>query len=309
MNATIFHGTQHLQEHELLPFESPCPFCSSGNRNVVALLQQAPDVQLLLCTTCHAASASRIPTQSALDSYYSSYYDDRVDKVTVDTPQRLASHIFSMLKTKWSSPLSSPIIFRILDFGGGDGSISLAIAYKLLASRICSNVTITLVEYNAIVKAPEDNRITMTAVDSLNNMHTNLFQLVIASAIIEHLPKPAEAITNLLSSLEAGGLMYIRTPAMLPFLRLAKTLGMQFDFSFPGHLHDLGYLFWNNFIRSMNLTGNFIICSSRPSLVETSFSQHFFRTAAAYILKAPGFIFPKLYPFVGGWEIVIRRNK
>lgn len=309
MKAAVFHQTRQMTEQQLLPPVESCPFCSSTDRKKVAVLQQAPDVDLLLCSNCHAASASRMPTGQALDDYYQSYYNDDCDeKVTVDTPDRIASHIFSYSQKITGKRISARQGFNILDFGGGDACISLSIAEKVIAAGATGS-DITLVEYNAQPKTSTSEQISIVPANSLDGVKGAPYPLVIASAVIEHIPEPAETIKALLGHMEIDGIMYVRTPCMLPFLKLAHRFGKQFDFSYPGHLHDLGSRFWNNFTKTMPLSGEYEIVSSRPSIVETSFKQHFLRTLLAYALKAPGFVFREGYDLVGGWEVVIRRKK
>lgn len=269
-------------------------------------MQKKPDVDLLLCVKCHAASASRMPTREALAEYYQSYYDGRDEKVTVDTPNRIAAHIFDLALRTLGDRFFDRSGVSILDFGGGDSSISIAIGGKMIASG-ATGVNISLVEYLAQPKAVADRRIVVTPYDSMDDIANETFPLVIASAVIEHLPAPYAAINTLLGSMETGGVMYARTPFMLPFIRLANLAGSHVDFSYPGHLHDLGARFWNNLTSNVPVPGTYEIIHSRPSIVETTFKYHFFRTLMAYSLKIPGFILGERYPLVGGWEVMIKR--
>jgi len=306
VKAAIFHQSKLLQEQQLLPPGKACPFCDGTDRKIVARLQQNPNVDLLLCSKCHAASASRMPNSEALAEYYQNYYDGRDEKITVDTPNRIAAHIYDLASRVSWGRLSGRNGANILDFGGGDSSISIAIGEKMIASGV-TGVAISLVEYLAQPKAAADSRIVVSPFDTLDNVPADTFQLVIASAIIEHLPDPYAALCSLLASIETGGVMYARTPFVLPFIRLATLVGRQLDFSYPGHLHDLGARFWNNLTANISVPGTYEIVHSRPSIVETTFTQHFFRTLLAYTLKAPGFVFGERYPLVGGWEVIIRR--
>jgi hypothetical protein len=96
-------------------------------------------------------------------------------------------------------------------------------------------------------------------------------------------------------------MFYARTPYMLPIMKLLDFIGAHIDFTYPGHLHDLGQSFWENFFKK-NAT-DFRVLKSRPSFVETGFRQNFIRTLFAYILKSPWYIFRRNYSLVGGWEI------
>lgn len=308
MKAAVFHQTRQMSEQQLLPPGTSCPFCSSTNRKKVAVLQEAPDVHLLLCTNCHAASASRMPTSQALDDYYQSYYsDDVAEKVTFDTPDKIASHIFSFARKMIGPRISAGQGVNILDFGGGDACISRAVAEKMLAAG-ATDSDIALVEYNAKPKQSANSKITIHPANTIGELKEGPFPLVIASAVIEHIPEPAETIKALLANMEIGGIMYVRTPCMLPFLKIAEQFGKRFDFTYPAHLHDLGSRFWSNITKTMELSGEYEIVCSQPSIVETSFKQHFLRTLLAYTLKAPGFVFKEGYDLVGGWEVVIKRK-
>jgi hypothetical protein len=86
------------------------------------------------------------------------------------------------------------------------------------------------------------------------------------------------------------------------------------DFTFPGHVHDLGPRFWDRVLETFSLDGT--ILRSEPSPVETTLSKHFFRTIAAATLKFPARLercmqstrFPRRrwWQLVGGWEILFR---
>jgi hypothetical protein len=109
-----FPSVQQLQEQQLLAPVTACPFCAGTDREIVASLQKNPAVDLLLGAKCRAASASRMPTREALAEYYQGYYDDRDDKITVDTPNRIAAHIFDLACRALGGR-----------FSGRNGSISL----------------------------------------------------------------------------------------------------------------------------------------------------------------------------------------
>ena len=305
MKATLFHRSVHLQDQSLLELQPSCPFCASTNRLRIAELQKNPEVLLLHCHDCHASSASRMPTTEALGQYYSHYYDDKKEKITLDMPDRMACHIFR--HTKQVADHNKGREVSMLDYGGGDGSISILLAQKFLESG-SKAVTITLIDYDKTpVKAPDD-RISIARVDSLSETSCMSMDLVIASAVIEHIPQPKEVLIDLLSRLKLGGVFYARTPYVEPLSKVAGLLGARFDFTFPAHVHDLGPRFWNSILRLIDHEGQFCILRSTPSIVETSFRQHFFRTLMAHLLKAPGYLFKESYRFVGGWEIFIQRQ-
>nr|VFK77997.1 MAG: hypothetical protein BECKSD772D_GA0070982_100466 [Candidatus Kentron sp. SD] len=143
----------HLDEDKLEPesTDSRCPFCSSTNRQRVYILQENPDICLLQCNVCHAVSASRIPTDETLADYYSGFYESselreyfgEKTNITFSKPQRLAVKLCKIYRSYCQDNSS----VAILDFGGGDGTISNFVAMNLINSGI-KKVNITIVDYN-----------------------------------------------------------------------------------------------------------------------------------------------------------------
>jgi hypothetical protein len=87
-----------------------------------------------------------------------------------------------------------------------------------------------------------------------------------------------------------------------------ERLGWRVDFTYPAHVHDLGPAFWNRILSYLPVDRTeFEIRAAGPSPVETAFRAAPLRTAAGYALKAPGYVLGSRYPFVGGWEVFIRR--
>ncbi|MGD9107083.1 MAG: methyltransferase domain-containing protein [Desulfobacterales bacterium] len=305
INASVFHKSMKLDEGRLEQSDSECPFCRSKNRQKVYTLQENPEVFLLLCNECYAVSASRMPTDEALAEYYSKYYDSTTAKtydsqITLDKPERLARNLVHL----YNSYIPDKVV-SILDFGGGDGTIS-HLAGKQIIKKGAAQVKITVVEYGTKIVNPQDHRIVIERVNSLDDIVAE-YGLVIASAVIEHYPHPRALLRNLLQCMEVGGIIYARTPYIYPIMKLLQPIGVRVDFTFPGHLHDLGQSFWEGyFMREQS--GGFQILQSRPSIVETTFRKHFLRTVAAHLLKAPWYLLGKSYKFVGGWEIFVQKN-
>ncbi len=300
--TNIYHQGKFLSENDLMPPEECCLFCRSKNKKVVAVIQKQPDVDLFECLECHAVSASRMPFKEVLDKYYSYYYDKNSSKVTMGNITKFAKHIYYGFPNNFEGKES----FSILDFGGGNGSISYALAKDYLL-KTCKNISISVVDYSETMRS-EVPEISLKHYSSLSQIDVEKFDLVLASAIIEHFPYPEEELTKLFSLLKENGLFYARTPYVLPLLRLLKRFGIEMDFTYPGHLHDLGQEFWNNITNKLYPDENLKIIRSRPSIVETSFNQDFIKTLLAYIFKFPWYLFRRFYGYVGGWEIFIIKS-
>lgn len=304
MKATLFHRSAQMSDEDLMGASILCPFCGFANRKRVELIQEEPKVALLNCDNCWASSASRMPTSEALKNYYSSYYLDKAERITLDGPDRMAGHIY-----KYATPFLVNISGRdisILDYGGGDGSISILLSEKLLKGG-AKKVNITLIDYDTSPVTSSNDRINILRLDSLESIKGQSIDLAIASAVIEHVPQPRLVLERLFHSLKVGGVFYARTPYVTPFLKMSKVLGLNFDFTYPAHVHDLGAKFWGNILKVFSLEGNYSIIKTNPSIVETSLDRNFFRTLVAYVLKIPGYLFKESYGLVGGWEIFIGR--
>jgi SAM-dependent methyltransferase len=303
VRASWFHRGLHLREDQLEPAEAACPLCLSGEpRPPIFRLQAAPDVDLLSCRSCGAYSASRMPTPEALRSYYRDYYKEADERVTFDLPQRLARHIFRGAFTTVARRT-----IDVLDFGGGDAEVARRIA-KLLLDAGASGVRILLVDFNAEVPVLDSPLIRLERADTLEGIEAESFDLVIASAILEHIPHPRRDLTSLLKALRAGGVFYARTPSVVPLLRLFQIFGVRSDFTFPGHVHDLGEKFWGTILGRLPLGDAVEILDSRPALVETTLGIHPLRTVAAHMLKAPWRVLGSSYGLIGGWEVFFRRR-
>jgi 2-polyprenyl-3-methyl-5-hydroxy-6-metoxy-1,4-benzoquinol methylase len=292
----------HLGENDLTSPMLECPFCGSKDRKNIIELQKNPIVNLLQCNRCFAISASRVPNNETLRKYYSNYYTTSHLNVTINNPNRLAGHIF-----KYINKCINKDHINILDFGGGDGGIAIAIA-KMFLEHGSKSVNILLIDYSECPTYTGDSRICISKASNLNIAIDSKYDIIIASSIIEHLVDPISDLKQLFSMLDMGGIFYARTPYVIPIMKIFLRLNRYFDFTYPGHLHDLGSKFWNNFFDNVSIDGEYTILRSRPSIVETSLDQDALRTILAYILKLPGHVFHEYYNIVGGWEVFIIRN-
>jgi len=132
--STLYHSSKHLPEAKLHPVVSACPWCGCVTRKSIAILQQNPPVTLLDCPECFATSTSRMPTSEALADYYASYYAPEKfgkmgAKVTAGHPGRMGAHF-----SQWMEGRNQGQVLRILDFGGGDGTVAVHAA-DLLSRR------------------------------------------------------------------------------------------------------------------------------------------------------------------------------
>lgn len=304
MKATLYHRSKHLAADEIISCEAACPACGDASpRGAAGVVQRGPDVALLCCARCGACSASHMPTQAVLDAYYRDYYHDTGDRITFAEVDGFARNLLSPIDIT-----ALPARVRVLDFGGGDGTLAIAVARRLLADRADRMVSITLVDYEP-PRATDDARITFDHRPRLEQVE-GAFDLVIASAILEHIPALRETVTRLFSHLAPGGWFYARTPYVAPLKRLLPGL----DITYPAHVHDLGAPFWNRLPATFGLPLR--IVASRPSMIESDLRTQPRRTVLAWLMKLPARVELALckgprtpvWRLVGGWEVVMRRE-
>jgi hypothetical protein len=94
---------------------------------------------------------------------------------------------------------------------------------------------------------------------------------------------------------------------MSSIIKTAALFGVTIDFTFPGHVHDMGQSFWENVLTVLGVSSTFKLIRSRPAIVETELRVHPSRTAIAYAFKWPWFVLRKRYSLVGGWEAVFAK--
>lgn len=312
--ATCNHRSKHLKENEVYDARERCPICHyTGKRAQGIRLQSNPEIYLLHCPACCGRSAAWMPRPEILQNYYSGYFEptDTAGEnesvcVTFQGIERFARHLIRAMPVV---PGTSPV--RILDYGGGDGSLALAIT-KYLPNRV---VSVTLVDYQKPREMLVPENVKVEHVRLLSEVPERYpgrkYDIVLASAVAEHIPELNRDLKSLFDMIGPGGYFYARTPymsnliAFLPFI----------DFVYPSHVHDLGASFWNRVTQTFDFDADIVI--SRPSIVETEWRKAFMRTLAAYILKFPALIEGRIAPrrldrwwnLVGGWEVVLRASR
>lgn len=289
-----------LSPNEMGPQDPACRLCGfAGARRRIIALQQGVD--LLECPSCYCRSASRMPRPEVLHEFYSTYYQHLPGTSTFDGSPRFAQHLFQCLGVSPGQHL------RLLDFGGGvDATLSRALS-NIFIEHGSRRTEIDLIDYNAKCRT-DWGQTTVTCHDSLTTVQRETYDVVVASAIIEHLPEPRPALIDLLECLRPAGSAYFRTPALSAIAAVLARLGIKLELEYPAHCHDMGQRFWESILHTLGVADRFSIVRSRPSIVETEFRTHPIPTITAYAAKAPWYVLRRAYPMVGGWEVVIRRN-
>lgn len=289
-----------------------CPVCGSTQpRRQVGMVQSDPPIGLLRCSHCRAVSASHLPAPAFLADYYrnvfanlySPYNQGHEHDITISDPRRFVRHLLRDLAV--AAPAAGRRL-RIIDFGGGDGTLSLMLARQL---AVGSGADIVVVDFGTKVAASPTPDIAITKVATLDGV-VDPADIVLASASIEHVGHAEPVIRKLLSLLKPGGWFYARTPYIVPLKRLVPSI----DIGYPAHVHDMGLDFWNRLPDTFGVDLELI--RSRPSIVQVTFSVSALRWFVSHALKFPAHVecalFPRkrwlAWPFVGGWEAMYRRR-
>ena len=296
-----------LKEDELELEAKECNFCRSNlnNKRKVYNAQKLPIVNYYFCNECYVCFSNRQPKDTALEKIYSPVnYTSTLtssDDLTVKLAKRIAKQI-SITKNILKE-------IKVLDFGGGNGNLSKKISSELLKLGYESKCTVIDI-HNSIQK---DDNIEFVNAKEINKIK-NKFDLVLASAVLEHLKAPKAILDKLIQLTGKKGFFYARTPWEEP---LAKFIP-NYKLRWPRHLFDMGGDFWNKYLSGYNKNKINIIWF-RPSIIETSI-YNIFKFLASFVLKSIAVIelflrnlFPKknqskipYFKLVGGWEVLIQ---
>jgi SAM-dependent methyltransferase len=245
-----------------------------------------------------------MPRAAFLKAFYERHYAGPHVDTTATYARGLGAHIARSLTV----PATGGAPYRILDFGGSDGSLGVEVARSLMRSGQIERAAIVVVDFVAPTRST-DERISVTAASELDDA-PGPFDLVMASAVLEHIPELKPTLQALFARISPNGWFYARSPYVLPLRRILP----RFDLLFPAHLHDLGPKFWNNVCRTFELDAE--VVTSRPSYVQGSLRDNPIQTIVATLLKLPAHLELRLRPqlrtpywrFVGGWEVLLRRS-
>ena len=307
-------NASNISDANLITVER-CGMCGGTRFRKLIKLYDIPEVNYIECKDCGAVTFDRILSQDAIARIYASddqYYKDSRNgesggNITFYGSKRFAKHLLKYYSS------SSQNEYRILDFGGGDGELAYAVARELYRSNRYKQSEIMVVDYTSKLFNTHNRKVKMQHAFGLDELFAEeeqpykKYDIIIASGVMEHIPEPGSDIVKLFELLAPGGIIYFRTPYIYPLRRDLSRIGIEYDSLYPAHIWDLGGKWWDDLPQKVGYKGNISIINSRPSIVEKSFSSHFVIALASYVLKAPWFIC-HLWPYVGGWEAVYKKN-
>ncbi len=280
-----------------------CPGCgSSPDFKPLFPISEENDVFFFECTHCGIGTANKLPKDDlVLELYEPKNY---VSSLTNETSlsKRCAERILPHISV--FDPTGD---FRILDYGGGNGNLSKQLIEMLSENYPDLRLTSAVVD---LYQRNDDGPISFVTADEFLQS-SDTYDLVIASAILEHLVDVKTVMDRLIECGNPRAIFYARTPYEVPISRIIGRSIIRW----PRHLHDMGPAYWSHLEEVYD--GRFRIVKSRTSLVETSFATRPVRTFIAYVMKAPshlesffrGNANKFFWKLVGGWEVIAVLNE
>lgn len=274
-----------------------CPYCNYTNQSNYIFLQSNPEVRMVKCGNCKLAYADRLPKETFLNELYDpKIYESNLTSDTKNT-NKLAKKIFNKFNLKKD-------IISILDYGGGNGNLS----HELIKLFLTKNI-----EAKSLVVDVHDSckhqNIKFIHLEKFKN-NTEKFDIILASAVLEHLPDFISVTNELLDKVKVNGFFYCRTPWEYEISKVFKFNKIKW----PRHLYDIGGDYWTKFFEKKE---DYKMILNETSSTEIKKKQ-FIKYVLAQLLKKISnietaifknykFYKPK-WSFVGGWEVIVKKN-
>ena len=287
-----------------------CSFCGSSDVSPTGIVAQLdPLVSYAKCESCFCCFADRHPTPDALSEIYDpeNYSSQLTDSSVLS--ERLARRIVKYMMS-YNRPTKKRL--RILDFGGGNGKLSSRISDRLEKHGYKADIVVL-----DIHDSTGDKGLEFVHADRLmdkdNEILDGKFDLVLASAVLEHVLAPRRILDRLLDIVSDQGTFYARTPWEAPM----RGLKSSYKLRWPRHLFDFGGQFWSVYFQSRE---DFRLDISHTSIIETP-PNNLARYSLAWLLKLPSRLETSvrkrlgqangrpIYQFVGGWEVFAIRDQ
>lgn len=273
-----------------------CLYCGNDGQNNNLILQKNPLVKMIKCSNCKLAYANQMPNEIFLKNLY----DPKIYKSNLTNnsgkTKKLAEKIYKELEFKHKN-------IKILDYGGGNGELSKQLIELFIKNNI--NAESLVVDIHNNIKS---EKIYFKSVEEFKTDQKD-YDIILASAVLEHLPNFIDVLENLLSKLANEGYFYCRTPWEFELSKLMKF----YKIKWPRHLYDIGGDFWVNFFKNKN---DFDIILSETSITEINKKKKLRYFIAQFLKNISKFEFymkknkvslPK-WPFVGGWDLIVKKN-
>ncbi|WP_269622996.1 methyltransferase domain-containing protein [Prochlorococcus marinus] len=288
-----------------------CRICGSYKLERALEVQSNPNIYFTRCTDCRITQCSCLPKKAFIENLYNEK-QNLLSKTEVNVGDRLghaASHIAKNLYRQLNNRdrLLNTKVIHVLDFGGGTGQLSIEILKKL--RKLLGNIQfeLNICDYSKPELKKNIIGIKTKSYRTLSDLpELATFDICIASSILEHVTDPINDLFIIISKINRDGIIYMRTPWIIPLAALLKRIKIKIDTLYPIHLYDMGGDFYEGKVLRKLINRNYKIVMSRTSFINASPSKQFITYILSAILKMPTYIFGIKWPFCGGWEVIFK---
>lgn len=183
-----------------------CPICESSlHQNILPYRCESTvfaNSQIFICAKCNAGSMFPMINDSTLSSYYETYWKkNELDTVMMDlfVKQAKARHIYIKPYLQKAGRL------RVLDIGAGFG---------LIRREFSDDTNYEAIEVDPDARKFLKNTIKASAIWTDVKECQGVYNLIILSHIIEHIPQPVEYLKRQINMLADKGIFFIEVPNM-----------------------------------------------------------------------------------------------
>ena len=298
-----FDRRPQVRESQLEDELVDCIFCGSSKlQQTCVAVNEHPEVRYLKCAQCFAKFAARQPTQDFLSNLYEPEHYVGTVAGSRYKSARLAQRILPINVT---AALRQHECVKILDYGGGTGSLGLDLC-SLLKTSSCS---VTVVD---IFERKDSSGITFLNPVEFQSLTQDTFDVVVASAVVEHLKDPNQTLSKLYDVCRPGGHLYFRVPNLFPLARVWPPILI-----YPEHLSDLGPRFWKELPQILGWEVKTVY--SRTCQTDTLFRESPLASIVGTSMKIPARVEvwirnqfnvenPARYECSGGWEVLYSKS-
>jgi len=217
---------------------SSCPYCHSAairpryRQHFHKINPTYGPFDFFVCAACGCGFNNPMPSNEQLKSFYSSY--------SSGMPEEYRSAMLEYEDSSWHSQIARDLVdlagkhrlqpgFTWLDVGSGAGEIAGKLSKLAPASRG------TCIDLHPAPEYMQDSQVRWLQHDINADFSRDVaekFQLVYASAVLEHVVNPEKFLINCLKLTEPGGVLYLFCP---DYSSLAsKVMGQKWPYYLPG---------------------------------------------------------------------------